>query len=85
MTQIVIADEVAAALAAAAASRGCSQDDLASALLEQGLRREEDIELAPEQEARLLESIAQARRGELIDGEVVMARFEQAMQEIISR
>lgn len=85
MTQIAIADEVAAALAAAAASRGCSQDDLASALLEEGLRREEDIELTPEQEARLLESIAQARRGELIDGDVVMARFEQTLQGIASR
>jgi hypothetical protein len=41
--------------------------------------------LTGEQQARLFESISQAERGELIDGDVVMARFERALQEIESR
>jgi hypothetical protein len=82
MTQIAISDEVASSLASAAASRGCSQEELASMLIEQGLRWDEEIELAPEQEAHLLQSFAQAERGELIDGSIVMRRFEEALQKI---
>jgi len=85
MTQIAISDEVAYSLASAASSRGCSQEELASMLIEQGLRLEEEIELTPEQEARLLHSFAQAEHGEVIDGEAVMARFEEALQKIASR
>jgi hypothetical protein len=85
MTQIAISDKVASTLASAAASRGCSQEDLASMFIEEGLRREEEFELTPEQEARLLESISQGERGELIDGDIVMARFEETLREIESR
>jgi hypothetical protein len=85
MTQIAISDEVASSLASAASNRGCTQEELASMLIEQGLRWEEEIELTPEQEARLLQSFAQAERGELIDGDVVMDRFEKALQKIGSR
>jgi hypothetical protein len=85
MTQIAISDEVASSLASAAADRGCSQEELASMLIEQGLHWDEEIELTPEQEARLLHSFAQAERGELIDGEVVMDKFDKALQKIASR
>jgi predicted transcriptional regulator len=85
LTQIAISDEVASSLASAAASRGCSQEELASMLIEQGLRWDEEIDLTSEQEARLLHSFAQAERGELIDGDVVMSRIEQALQKIESR
>jgi hypothetical protein len=85
MTQIPVSDEVASILTSAAASRGCSKEELASMLIEQGLRMEQEFELTPQQEARLLESIAQADRGELIDGDIVMARFEQRMHDIESR
>ena len=54
--------------------------------IEEGLRREEEFELNPEQETRLLRrGSAQSRRGELIDGEAVMAKFEKALQKIASR
>jgi hypothetical protein len=85
MTQIAISDKVAAHLAAAAADRGCRQEELASALLEEGLRREENFALTPPQEARLLESIEQARRGERIDGDTVMADFDLALKKIQSQ
>jgi hypothetical protein len=85
MTQIAISDEVASNLASAASKRGLSQDELASMLIEQGLRTADEFELTPEQEARLLHSFAQAERGELIDGDVVMGRFEKALQQIQSR
>jgi hypothetical protein len=85
MTQIAISDEVATSLVSAASSRGCSQEELASMLIEQGLRWEESINLTPEQEARLLHSFARAERGELIDGEVVMDRFEESLRKIESR
>ena len=85
MTQIAIRDEVASVLASAANERGCSPEELASMFIEEGLRREEEFELTPEQEARLLHSLTQAERGELIDGDVVMARFEEALQKIASR
>jgi hypothetical protein len=54
-------------------------------LIEQGLRWDEEIELRPEQEAHLLHSFAQAERGELIDGNIVMRRFEETLQKIESR
>lgn len=85
MTQIAISDTAASNLASAAASRGCSEAELASILIEEGLRREEDFQLTPGQEARLLESISQAERGELIDGDIVIGRFDRALQEIESR
>jgi hypothetical protein len=85
MTQIAISDDVAAHLAAAAADRGCTQEDLASVLLEEGLRRDDDFVLSPQQETRLLESIEQAQRGELVDGDSVMAQFGRAMKEIESK
>jgi hypothetical protein len=85
MTQIAISDEVASSLASAAANRGCSQEELASMLIEQGLCWDEEIQLAPEQEAHLLQSFAQAERGELIDGNIVMRRFEETLQKIESR
>jgi hypothetical protein len=85
MTQIAISDEVASILASAATERGCSQEQLASMFIEEGLRREEEFELTPEQETRLLHSFAQAERGELIDGDAVMAKFEEALQKIASR
>jgi hypothetical protein len=85
MTQIAISDEVASSLASAAASRDCSQEELASMLIEQGLRWDDEIELMPEQEAHLLHSFAQAERGQLIDGNIVMSRLEEALQKIESR
>lgn len=85
MTQIAISDKVAATLAAAAASCGCNQEDLASLLIEEGLHRGDQFELTPEMEARLLESIAQAERGELIDGDIIMDRFRKVLREIESR
>jgi hypothetical protein len=85
MTQIAISDDVASHLAAAAAQRGCSQEELASLLLEEGLRQDVEFALTPEQESRLLESIEQAGRGELIDGDIVMARFEERLKEIESK
>lgn len=85
MTQIPVSDDVASELSSAAANRGCTEEELASMLIQEGLRLEQHLELTPAMEERLLESIAQAERGELIDGEVVMARFEQALQRIGSR
>jgi hypothetical protein len=85
MTQIAIRDEVASILAFAATERGCSPEELASMFIEEGLRREEEFELTPEQETRLLHSFAQSQRGELIDGDVVMANFEGTLQRIASR
>jgi hypothetical protein len=85
MTQIAIRDEVASILASAATERGCSPEELAAMFIEEGLRREEEFELTPEQETRLLHSFAQSQRGELIDGDVVMAKFEGTLQRIASR
>jgi hypothetical protein len=85
MTQIAISDEAASSLASAASNRGCNQDELASMLIEEGLRREEEFEPNPTQQARLLESYAQAERGNLIDGEVVMSKLERALSQIKSR
>jgi hypothetical protein len=85
MTQIVIDDEVAAHLASSAAGRGCSETDLASALLEQALLGDEQMTFAPKTVERLRESVAQADRGELVDGDVVMARFAKALAEIEAR
>jgi predicted transcriptional regulator len=84
MTQIAISDEVASSLASAATARGCTQDQLASILIEDGLRREEEYELTPAQEARILESVEQAKRGEIVDGDIVMARFDNGLKEIAS-
>jgi hypothetical protein len=85
MTQIVIDDAVAAHLASSAAGRGCSEADLASALLEQALRGDDQMIFAPKTVDRLRESIAQADRGELVDGDVVMARFANVLKEIEAR
>jgi ribosome-binding protein aMBF1 (putative translation factor) len=84
MKQIDVSDDVASSLASAAASRGCSQDDLASMLIEEGLRREEEFELTPDQEAMLLQRVEQSKRGEVIDGDIVMARLNKALKEIAS-
>ena len=85
MIQIAIRDEVASILASAASERGCSQEELASMFIEEGLRREEEFELTPEQETRLLHSFEQSQRGELIDGDIVMDKFQKALQKIASR
>ena len=85
MTQIAIPDEVASDLASAATACGCTQDELASMLIADGLHRQEELQLTPEQEARLLESIEQARRGELVDGEIVMSRFDAALKAMEAR
>lgn len=85
MTQIAISDEVASILASAASSRGCTQQELASMLIQEGLRREEEFELNPAQMSRLLESVDQARRGEFVDGDIVMARFDAALKAMESR
>jgi hypothetical protein len=85
MTQIAISDEVASSLASAATARGCSQVDLASALLQQALRDQEDVGLSPELEALLLHRIQQSERGEFITQEAVDAKFEALFQEIESR
>ena len=84
MKQIDVSDDVASSLASAAASRGCSQDALASMLIEEGLRREEQFELTPDQEAMLLQRVEQSKRGEVIDGDIVMARLNKALKEIAS-
>jgi ribosome-binding protein aMBF1 (putative translation factor) len=84
MKQIDVSDDVASSLASAAASRGCSQNDLASMLIEEGLRREEEFELTPDQEAMLLQRVEQSKRGEVIDGDIVMARLNKALKEIAS-
>jgi ribosome-binding protein aMBF1 (putative translation factor) len=84
MKQIDVSDDVASSLASAAASRGCSQNDLASMLIEEGLRREEQFELTPDQEAMLLQRVEQSKRGEVIDGDIVMARLNKALKEIAS-
>ena len=60
MTQIFVSDEVAAELATAATSRGCSREALATFLLRIGLRQQDDVRLTPQQEERLMESIGQA-------------------------
>jgi hypothetical protein len=85
MVQIRIEDHIAEDLAAAAASRGCTQEVLASALIEDGLRQDEDFPLTEAQHLRLIESIAQADRGEVVDGEIVMARFQHALERIASK
>jgi predicted transcriptional regulator len=85
MTQIAISDEVASSLASAATARGYTQDEFASLLIQDGLRREAELQLTPEQEARLIESIQQAKRGEFVDGETVMARFDAALSAMASR
>jgi len=85
MTQIAISDEVAIDLASVASARGCSQEDLASALIADGLSRDEELQITPEQEARLLESIEQAKRGEFVDGAIVMARFDDALKAMEAR
>jgi predicted transcriptional regulator len=85
MTQIAISDEVASTLSSAATARGCTQGDLASVLIANGLRHEEEFAITPDQQARILHSFAQAERGELIDGEIVMERFAKALQESASR
>lgn len=85
MTQIAISEEIDTSLASAAASRGCSKDELAALLIADGLSREEEYELSPEQESRLLQSIEQAERGETVDGETVMARFRQTLDRIAAR
>jgi hypothetical protein len=85
MTQIAISDDVASTLASAANSRGCTQEQLASMLIADGLYREEEFKLTPELETRLLESIEQAKRGESVDGEIVMARFDAALKAMETR
>jgi hypothetical protein len=80
MTQIAIPDEVASSLASAATACGCTQDELASILIVDGLHRKEELRLTPEQEARLLESVEQVKRGEFVDGDIVMARFDAALK-----
>jgi hypothetical protein len=85
MTQIAIPDEVASSLASAATARGCSQDELASMLIADGLHREPELQLTPEQEARLLESVEQAKRGEYVDGDIVMARLDVALKAMAAR
>lgn len=85
MTQIRIADEVAERLATEAAFRGCDVDALASSYIESGLHADSDFELSPAQKTRLLGSIEQVRRGEVVDGDVVMARFRKTLDRIASR
>jgi predicted transcriptional regulator len=85
MTQIAISDEVASSLASAAASRGCDPTVLASFLLEQALREQEEVELTPELESLLLERIRQSEQGELITSEEVDAKFEAFFRELDAR
>jgi hypothetical protein len=85
MTQIAISDDIASSLASAATARGCSQEDLASALLQQALREQEDVDLSPELEAMLLHRIQQSERGEFITKEAVDAKFEALFRELESR
>lgn len=85
MTQIAISEQAASTLAFEAQARGCSQEELASWLIEEGLRVEEDFELTPEQQASLVESYAQARRGEVIDGDIVMAEFDRVLENVAAK
>ena len=85
MTQIEISDHAASSLASAASSRGCSQDELASMLIEDGLRWEQEFEPTASQQARLRESYVQADRGEFVDGDVVMEKLDRALHTIRSR
>ena len=85
MAQIDLKDEVAASLASAAASRGCDPAILASFLLEQALREQEEIELSPEVESLLLTRIQQSERGESIPSEEVDAKFEVLFRKLESR
>ncbi|HEY5328406.1 MAG TPA: hypothetical protein VIJ79_00865 [Acidobacteriaceae bacterium] len=96
MTQLTISDELASAIASKAADWTCSTEDLLQSMLFK-LESDEAVgegPLAPTlgqriradlQDAHLLESISQAERGESIDGDIVMARFERILQEIESR
>jgi predicted transcriptional regulator len=85
MTQIAISDEVASSLAVAAAARGCDPTVLASALLEQALREQEEIELTPEIESMLIARIQQSERGEFITNDEVDAKFEAFFSELETR
>ncbi len=85
MTQIDLHDEVAANLARAAASRGCDQAELASLLLQNALRENEEVELSPEIEALLLRRIKQSECGDFISSEEVDAKFEALFQELGAR
>ena len=86
MTQIAISDEVASSLATAAASRGCDPTVLASFLLEQALReQEEEMEMSPELESLLLARIRKSEDGEFITSEAVDAKFEAFFRELKAR
>ncbi len=85
MIEIALPDKVASNLASGAASRGCREEDLVLKLIEEGLTRDEELKLTPEQEARLLESVEQAKRGEFVDGDIVMARFDAALKAMEAR
>jgi predicted transcriptional regulator len=58
---------------------------LASFLLEQALREQEEVELTPELESLLLERIRQSEQGELITSEEVDAKFEAFFRELDAR
>jgi hypothetical protein len=85
MTQIPVSDEVASNLASAASARGCDQADLASALLQQALREQEDAELSPQLEALLLKRIKQSEHGEFITSDEVDAKFAALFRQLEAR
>lgn len=85
MAEILLTDDLAADSATAAANRGCTQEDLASAFIQHGLHQDEGFALTASQQSRLLESIAQSDRGEVVDGNLVMARFDDVLQRMTAK
>lgn len=85
MTQITISEQAASTLASAAQSRGCTQEELASMLIEEALGQNEEISLTNDQIARLKLGIDQIGRGETVPGEVVMAKLDALIEELEAR
>ena len=85
MTQIEIFDEVAVSLSDEAASRGCSEAELAAFLLQQGLEMQKDVELSAEEETMLLQRLSDADGRAFMTSEEVDANFEALFTELRAR
>ena len=63
MTQITMSEQATATLASAAQRRGCTQEELASMLIEGGLHGDEQFKLTGDQIDRLKLGMDQIERG----------------------
>ena len=84
MTQIQIADDVAANFAQAAQERGCSLGELASAVIS-GWMHTQALELTAEQDAAVRTRLSKLNASEMIPGEELDLKFETLFRKLQSR